>query len=67
MVVCYAWEMEPGCMVTYSCLVNVRLSKPKQGISALKNRIALRYHFDMHCTPYDAKSGKHMEMHMHVI
>lgn len=62
---CYPWEMEP---VTRTGLVNsVRLSKPKQGISALKNSIALRYHFGMHYTPYDAKSTKRMEVHMHVI
>lgn len=64
---CYPWEMGLGCVVTYTGLVNVRLSKAKQGTSALKNMIALRYYFDMRCTPYDAKSGKHVEMHMHVI
>ena len=62
---CYPWEMEP---VTRTGLVNsVRLSKPKQGISALKNSIALRYHFGVHYTPYDAKGTKCMELHMRVI
>ena len=48
---CYHLKMEPDCLATPTSLVNsVRLSKPEQGISALRNSIALRF-FDMHYVP----------------
>lgn len=67
-MVCYPWETEPSCLVTHIAFVNfVGSSKTGQGISALKNSIMLKYHFDMHHIPYEAKSVKHREVYMHVM
>lgn len=65
---CYPLKTEPGCLVMHIALVSsVRLSEPGQGITALKNSIVLRYHFDIYHIPYEAKSVKHRKMCIHVI